>query len=166
MIEKQCIICGKPFTVHNYRKDTAKYCSNSCRGVPLCGHPASRKTRFYKGQKSWITGTHPEYLQGENHHMWSGGRTENGGYILVKSPHHPHKKKSGYVFEHRLVVEKCLGRYLDPSEIVHHIDGNPSNNAPENLFVFENFGYHCIFHKYVNKGLIPLDWLESNIISH
>lgn len=37
--------------------------------------------------------------------------------------------------EHRVVAERKIGRRLQPGEIVHHIDGNPRNNAPENLQV-------------------------------
>ncbi len=37
-------------------------------------------------------------------------------------------------YEHRHVMEELLGRSLDPSEHVHHIDGDPLNNKPSNLF--------------------------------
>lgn len=38
-----------------------------------------------------------------------------------------------YVYAHRLVMEEALGRELRSEEIVHHLDGDPLNNAPENL---------------------------------
>ena len=37
--------------------------------------------------------------------------------------------------EHRLVVERAIGRELLSSEIVHHIDGNKQNNDLSNLEV-------------------------------
>ena len=37
------------------------------------------------------------------------------------------------VWVHREVMASKLGRALLSGEIVHHVDGNPSNNAPENL---------------------------------
>lgn len=47
--------------------------------------------------------------------------------------------------EHRVIVERAIGRRLEPWEIVHHKDGNPSNNALENLEVME-FGAHTAQH--------------------
>lgn len=47
--------------------------------------------------------------------------------------------------EHRVIVEQSIGRRLEPWEVVHHKDGNPSNNAIENLEVIE-FGAHTAEH--------------------
>lgn len=47
--------------------------------------------------------------------------------------------------EHRVIVEQALGRSLEPWEVVHHKDGNPSNNALENLEVIEH-GAHTTEH--------------------
>lgn len=43
--------------------------------------------------------------------------------------------RKGYVMEHRLVMEKHLGRFLTPEEVVHHVDEDGGNNAIENLRV-------------------------------
>lgn len=45
-----------------------------------------------------------------------------------------YKKLNGR-HEHRVVMEKFIGRKLKSSEIVHHIDGNRHNNKIENLQV-------------------------------
>jgi hypothetical protein len=55
------------------------------------------------------------------------------------------------VYQHREVMEKTLGRALSRSEVVHHIDGNPSNNAPENLQLFKSQSKHKKFHAGVRK---------------
>jgi hypothetical protein len=78
--------------------------------------------------------------------VWNGGRTiDKHGYILVLSPEHPHRNSSGYVREHRLVVERVIGRLLDPGEVVHHIDRNHNNNDPSNLQLFSSNGEHLAF---------------------
>ena len=56
--------------------------------------------------------------------------------------------------EHRLVVEKDLGRKLKRTEIVHHIDCNKKNNNLENLHVFKNISNHMATHHSLN-ALIP-----------
>jgi hypothetical protein len=61
---------------------------------------------------------------------------------MVWKPDHPHAAQNGYVREHRLVMEQELGRYLDPQEVVHHRDGDPTNNAPANLEVFASHAEH------------------------
>lgn len=72
--------------------------------------------------------------RGINNGSWKGGISRNSeGYILLKSHNHPFKNCSGYVFEHRLVMEKHLGRYLTKHEIVHHINGIKNDNRIENL---------------------------------
>jgi hypothetical protein len=74
---------------------------------------------------------------------WKGDRSvDRQGYVLVVCRDHPHVTKKGYVREHRLIVEKALGRYLKPTEVVHHIDDDPSNNDIDNLLVFETQAQH------------------------
>lgn len=54
-------------------------------------------------------------------------------------------RKDGYVMEHRLVVAKSLGRLLSRTEVVHHIDHNPSNNSLTNLKLFGSNAEHKSF---------------------
>ena len=64
----------------------------------------------------------------------SKGMYKQNGYILAKAEYHPHANKKGYVPLHRLLIENELGRYLTPrKELVHHIDGDRSNNDLQNL---------------------------------
>ena len=79
------------------------------------------------------------FNRGNKHPCWKGGKTYDGsGYILIHSPNHPFAKKQGYVPEHRLVMEKHLGRYLEKWEIIHHINGIRNDNRIENLELCPN----------------------------
>lgn len=54
--------------------------------------------------------------------------------------------------EHRTVAEWILGRPLNTGEVVHHVDGDKRNNAPENLIVFPSQADHAAWHKKHDKG--------------
>jgi hypothetical protein len=65
---------------------------------------------------------------------WRGGKTKSStGYILVQMSSHPAAQADGYVPEHRVIMERKLGRYLFQEETVHHINGIRHDNRPENL---------------------------------
>ena len=74
-----------------------------------------------------------KYHIGQNSPNWKGGRhiTENGYIrctIFVNG-------KTKLVYEHRLVMEKYLGRPLLKKESVHHLNGIKTDNRLENLLL-------------------------------
>ena len=84
--------------------------------------------------------------RGDQSAAWKGGRTiDAAGYAWVFVPNHPHVVNR-YVLEHRLVMEQVLGRYLEPSEVVHHKNGDITDNRPENLEVM-TMGEHSRYHR-------------------
>lgn len=78
----------------------------------------------------------------EKHPNWKGGRIFDGKYIRIKNRKHPSANQLGYVYEHRIIVEKFLGRYLKKTESVHHINGNRIDNRIQNFLVFKNEKAH------------------------
>ena len=87
---------------------TGPYCSQACRGQ-----------RAYK--------------RGPSSPRWRGGRTVRDGYPHVYMPEHPDAHGTGYIAEHRLVMERHIGRRLLPHENVHHKNGDKSDSRIENL---------------------------------
>lgn len=83
-----------------------------------------------------------------NHQYRSGRRVDHDGYVLVTAPvDHPYARQrtnraGKLIYEHRLVLEQTLGRYLLPEEVVDHVDGLTLHNAPENLRLFSSNAEH------------------------
>lgn len=77
----------------------------------------------------------PKNNVGSNNPNFAGGKyVDDKGYIRVLMPDHPRNIK-GYVYEHRLLMERYVGRYLMPWETVHHINEIKTDNRIENFFL-------------------------------
>lgn len=115
-----------------------KLCECGCGGpAPIAkkpnkklGHINGQPVRFIRGHQA-----RTQAFRDKMRSLGTGIKHDTRGYIGVLTPSHPHADPSGYVYEHRLVMEKHLGRILSTDEVVHHIDENKSNNSIENLMV-------------------------------
>lgn len=74
------------------------------------------------------------------------------GYVKIFVGYNKHLADSkGYAYEHRMVAEQILGRQLKRGEIVHHLDGNKTNNNPDNLNILPSIRHHLFYHRYSKK---------------
>ena len=85
-----------------------------------------------------IRGMMESRARGEKNGSWNGGE---GKY----NPMHYFRRQS---YE---VAAICTGQPLPQGTVIHHLDENPKNNAPENLVLFPSLSDHTRFHMLLLK---------------
>jgi hypothetical protein len=121
-----CLRCG--IKVEKYCKQ--KYCSKKC---------------FYDDRRRlWSI---PESLANGDRKI-----DKNIGYIRVYCPSHPRANTWGYVYEHRLIMERKLNRILNKDEHVHHKNGIRWDNREDNLEVMSPSEHSKRLNHYVSTG--------------
>lgn len=147
-----CPTCNNEFTTtRSLNSPPPKFCSLRCKGVAKRGvkNPGvSRALRKRVGPK---------------HYRWKGGRcVDDKGYVRIRtSPEYWQISGKRYIREHRLVMEKALGRTLKPREIVHHKNGDRADNRLENLELTDH-SRHITEHHLDGPQFQPLNrWSRS-----
>jgi len=82
--------------------------NNHLNSVKSSGRSLIKKSRILSGDGRWMVPAPPDYL----------GKTYIG---------------NRYVYEHRLIMERKLGRLLEPDEVIHHLNGDKLDNREDNL---------------------------------
>ena len=108
--------------------------------------------------RHWRNPTYRAKMSGrcrEQSNKWSGGRSidKRKGYVLIHNPTHPSRVAGHYVYEHRLVIESFIGRFLERKEVVHHL-GKKDDNRPHRLMAFATHSAHIRFENNP-KNVLP-----------
>jgi hypothetical protein len=114
---KKCMTCGETFFARYRNNRPRVFCSKKC-------------LKYLENRKPKICGEH----------------IVRNGYHARKILSHPFADRQGYVRLHRVVMEMKIGRYLQPYEVVHHINGDKTDNRIENLLLCANETEHQKYH--------------------
>lgn len=119
-LKRTCQVCGAIFEIlaGNLKgRRTGEYCSNQCRLEALNAKPRSHREGLYSRGL-----TAKGYIRGA---VWRDGRQR-------------------WVMEHVYVMEQIVGRRLTQRERVHHINGDRTDNRPENLRLYPSHKAHLL----------------------
>ena len=114
-IDSQCVVCNKTFSVNIALVEFKKHCSRTCY-KRLQNVPETKKEK-------------------EKSKKYTYRRITSHGYVEIYMPDHHRARGNRYVYEHIIVMEKKLNRKIkfNPNWHIHHVDGDKTNNHPDNL---------------------------------
>lgn len=122
-----------------------------CRVCPVCygmfGVTDSDFSRAAKNSGHWKCGTCTRRVRNKAASLPFGAKRITGkGYVFFKTC-------KGWIQEHRLIMEVYLGRFLDPNEAVHHLNGNRQDNRLENLELMDAVQHTRMHHIGIRRGI-------------
>lgn len=155
-VTKFCEWCNKSYCS---RYKNTRFCSKSCASKntrkkinenPVPQHIRDKISKSLTGRK-----LSPETIAkmilsktGEKHWAW---REPGHTFIHEATGYRKIKHNCEWVYEHRLVLEKKLGRKLNSHEITHHLDENKLNNSPDNLIIVSRAEHKMRYHPEIGK---------------
>lgn len=153
---KTCETCGADFSVRPYRKDTARFCSASCKSSMIAakhfnkgpkpwaaknleGHRHKSTSRFTKGNEPWNKGVKGLHLSPDTEFKpgQPNGKELPLGSVTVREdkngkPRAWIKTADGWMPRAQAVF-LAKHKAIPEGHIVHHRDGDSLNDRPGNL---------------------------------
>lgn len=150
-VAMKCKVCRAIYYTHDSRLGRSKYCSKECQHKSMV-LPRGKCRLCKRPIVPTKTNPHATFCNRTCSSRWTAKHRPTTkyrvktyhGYILVRRPEHPQATKRGYIMEHRLVMEKMIGRHLEKGEVVHHKNKNKSDNRKRNLELMTKYQHDCL----------------------
>ncbi|MYW67146.1 hypothetical protein GTY65_24205 [Streptomyces sp. SID8379] len=136
---KECLQCGTDFYVIKALAETARYCSVPCKTAAARSRQVTRECDHCGEQYTRAPSTIGRFCSKPCEHAF---RTGNGAGYINADGYRVISQGSGKSAkgEHRLVVERLLGRLLLPTETVHHVNGVRHDNRADGPLAMDERG--------------------------
>lgn len=112
-------MCGKHYQRVKAEENKTNPCGCGCGELTAYKYVQGHHTRLFTSEEQSRRG------------QMNDGKTQRDRFEGVST----HYRKVRGRHEHRIVMERVLGRKLTYDDVVHHKDGNKRNNHPDNLEV-------------------------------
>ena len=163
---KECYRCGKTFFQKPHqgenksRFEGRRFCSRECCGFQNAGRVSPKKLPrghkechvchklFGYELKAYLLKTRVFCSRGCARRRKAVGPDGTfigqAGYKLIPNP------PGGIKFQHREIGARVLGRAMRRNEVIHHINGDKSDNSPSNLLIC-TLQYHSWLHAAMRR---------------
>lgn len=112
-----------------------------------CGLQPKESNRYIHGHNAAHI-KRSNYPKGKDSPAWKGGAHQNDdGYHMIRVMDNARTNANKYMREHLLIAERALGRPLDRTMQVHHVNEDKSDNSPGNLVICQDQEYHRLLHR-------------------